>query len=330
MGEVMVSINCVTYNHEDFIAEAIEGFLMQKTDFDIEILIYDDASTDRTPEIIREYEVKYPNLIKPIYGKVNQYSKGVKVGNLNIKRAKGKYIASCEGDDYWTRPNKLQRQVDYMEKNPDCTVCVHTVKKVGVNKVVLGYERPYQINTKCFTPDMILGGGYFVGSVSLLYPKVLMENPPEFYVTSPVGDYPLQIYLTSKGYAYYIDEDMATYRVGVKKSWSHNQNTGKRKRFRQINHANGIINMLKLFDEYTDYEYTDFVYKKIEYYEFKKSLLQKCIKRIMTNNYFKTLSLKEKIYVFIKIYFPTFNQKIYKDYIEKLLMDNKKTLVSRK
>ncbi len=90
MGEIIVSINCVTYNHEDYIADAIESFIMQETNFKYEILIYDDASTDRTPEIIKMYEDKYPDLIKPIYQTVNQYSKGVKVGNYNIKRAKRK------------------------------------------------------------------------------------------------------------------------------------------------------------------------------------------------------------------------------------------------
>ena len=108
MNDILVSICCITYNHEDYIADAIEGFLMQKTDFKYEVLIHDDASTDRTAEIIRKYERKFPNLIKPIYQTENQHSKGIKVGKYNIERALGKYIALCEGDDYWVDPCKLQ------------------------------------------------------------------------------------------------------------------------------------------------------------------------------------------------------------------------------
>lgn len=101
MDKLMVSICCITYNHEKYISEALESFLMQKTSFKYEILIHDDASTDNTAKIIREYEKKFPEIIKPIYQIENQYSKGNKINLVyNFPRAKGKYIAICEGDDY--------------------------------------------------------------------------------------------------------------------------------------------------------------------------------------------------------------------------------------
>src|SRR6056297_583375 len=103
----IVSISCITYNHEPYIEDALEGFLLQETDFPFEILIHDDASTDHTADIIREYESTFPTLIKPIYQSENQYSQGNRPGIINIKRAKGEYIALCEGDDYWTDPFKL-------------------------------------------------------------------------------------------------------------------------------------------------------------------------------------------------------------------------------
>jgi len=122
----LVSISCITYNHENYIRDTIEGFLMQKTNFNFEVLIHDDASTDYTAEIIREYEKKYPDIIKPIYQKENQYSKGVKISpKIQYPRAKGKYIAGCEGDDYWTDSYKLQKQVDFLEANPEYGM-VHT------------------------------------------------------------------------------------------------------------------------------------------------------------------------------------------------------------
>jgi len=123
--EPLVSICCITYNHEVFIRDAIEGFLMQKTSFPIEILIHDDASTDNTANIIREYENKFPDIIKPIYQLENQYSRGVSISvTYQFPRAKGKYIALCEGDDYWTDPLKLQKQVDFLENNKDYILTV--------------------------------------------------------------------------------------------------------------------------------------------------------------------------------------------------------------
>jgi glycosyltransferase involved in cell wall biosynthesis len=150
-NEPLVSVCCITYNHEKYIREAIEGFLMQETSFPIEILIHDDASTDKTADIIREYEAKYPNIIKPIYQTENQYSKGVGISaTYQWPRAKGKYIALCEGDDYWTDPLKLQKQVDFLEANPEYgMVCTDIYliddedKALADNKMVLR-QREYR------------------------------------------------------------------------------------------------------------------------------------------------------------------------------------------
>lgn len=129
----IVSICCITFNHEKYIRDAIEGFLMQKTLFPFEILIHDDASTDRTSYIIREYEEKFPDVIKPIYQTENQYSKGISISaTYQFPRARGKYIAMCEGDDYWTDPLKLQKQVDFLEKNPMFVLCVGGYTQISV------------------------------------------------------------------------------------------------------------------------------------------------------------------------------------------------------
>lgn len=115
----LVSICCLSFNHEPYLRECLDGFMMQKTNFAFEVLIHDDASTDKSADIIREYESKFPDIIKPIYQSENQFSKGVGVTRVfQFSRAKGKYIAMCEGDDYWTDPYKLQKQVDFLEKNP--------------------------------------------------------------------------------------------------------------------------------------------------------------------------------------------------------------------
>ncbi|MCQ2378325.1 MAG: glycosyltransferase [Victivallaceae bacterium] len=129
-----VSICCITYNHEKYIRDALEGFLMQKTDFPFEILIHDDASTDGTADIIREYEAKYPDIIKPIYQTENQYSQGKFIWcEFQFPCAKGKYIALCEGDDFWTDQRKLQIQYDFMESHPDYSMCFHNAKVIDEN-----------------------------------------------------------------------------------------------------------------------------------------------------------------------------------------------------
>lgn len=136
MTTPLVSICCITYNHAQFIRKCLDGFLMQKTDFPIEILIHDDCSTDGTTEIIREYEAKYPELIFPLYEEENQYQQGkaAEIDFYNYRRARGKYIAYCEGDDYWTDPLKLQKQVDFMEANPEYSVCFHACQMFDTSR----------------------------------------------------------------------------------------------------------------------------------------------------------------------------------------------------
>lgn len=117
----LVSICCITYNHASYIRQCLDGFLMQKTSFPFEIIINDDCSVDGTTEIIREYADKYPNLIRPVYHDENQYQKGIRgmFQKFIFPIAKGKYIAMCEGDDYWIDSMKLQNQVEFLNNNPN-------------------------------------------------------------------------------------------------------------------------------------------------------------------------------------------------------------------
>ena len=118
-NKVVVSISCLAYNHKEFIRQTLDSFLMQKTTFRFEVVIHDDCSTDGTKEIIEEYTAKYPNIIFPMFQSENQYSiyKSGMNPRFNFPRCRGKYIALCEGDDYWTDPYKLQHQVDFLEAN---------------------------------------------------------------------------------------------------------------------------------------------------------------------------------------------------------------------
>ena len=132
MEQPMVTVWCLTYNQRGFIKDALEGFVMQKTSFPFEVIVHDDASTDGTADIVREYASQYPGIIKPMMETDNQWQKGgLKhiIAIMNEKHRRGKYIAFCEGDDYWTDSHKLQRQVDFLEKHPDYSMCFHSAKK---------------------------------------------------------------------------------------------------------------------------------------------------------------------------------------------------------
>ena len=174
-GEIpLVSISCITYNHEPYIVQALNGFLMQKTSFPFEILIHDDASTDRTADIIREYEKKFPKLIKPIYQKENQYSKGFTsvTATWNVPRAQGKYIALCEGDDYWIDENKLQMQVDFLEKNPEYGMCFHDA--VVVNELENEVDSfSYHVIEKDYSATELFEN-WVVPTASMLFKKEIL------------------------------------------------------------------------------------------------------------------------------------------------------------
>lgn len=122
----LVTIRCLVYNHEPYLRQCLEGFVMQKTNFRFEAIVHDDASTDGSTAIIKEYAEKYPSIIKPIFEIENQYSK--RDGSLRRimnEHTRGKYVAMCEGDDYWTDSLKLQKQVDFLEQHPECSMCFH-------------------------------------------------------------------------------------------------------------------------------------------------------------------------------------------------------------
>ncbi|WP_165771508.1 glycosyltransferase [Vreelandella nigrificans] len=179
-GEPVVSVVCATYNHVDFIEDAIKGFVAQKTDFPFEVIIHDDASTDGTQEVIKKYARKYPELIRPIYQIENQYSQGKRVGQLVKVSNSTKYIASCEGDDYWTDSNKLQLQFDFMESNPEYSVCYHNAVVVKGDKLISQSKLPGR-EKRDFSREDLLLNNCFLLTLSRFCRKseVLAESIPE-------------------------------------------------------------------------------------------------------------------------------------------------------
>jgi glycosyltransferase involved in cell wall biosynthesis len=167
---VMVSIRCITYNHEPYIRQTLEGFVMQKTNFRFEAIVHDDASTDGTAAIIREYAEKYPDIIIPIYETENQYSKrDGSLGRIMNAAVRGQYIAYCEGDDYWTDPYKLQKQVDFLEAHPEYSFCFHQTKKYFQNENRWEYLIPLPFETDIeLTESIFFSGRWLTQMLSLM------------------------------------------------------------------------------------------------------------------------------------------------------------------
>lgn len=282
----MVSISCITYNHEQFIAQTLEGFLNQQVDFGYEILIHDDASTDRTADIIRDYAQSYPELIKPVVQTDNQYSKGLRVGAVyNFPRAMGKYMAFCEGDDFWTDSLKLQQQVEYMEANPNCSLCFHTVDVVDPEGCYTGsIVKPYPSSQLVPIEDIILGVGEYHRTCSLLARTELLRQLPDFYHHAPAGDLALILYLASQGSVYFLDEAMSAYRAGVEGSWTSRLNESTEQ---QVKVRTGLLRMFAEFDRFTDYKYTDAVTRRQRRTRFLISLAQGDIQDLRSAEYKK-------------------------------------------
>lgn len=226
---VLVSISCITYNHEKYIAEALDSFLRQDTDFEYEILIHDDASTDGTRGIIEAYAARYGDVIRPIFQEENQYQRGVTnpSGVFNFPRARGKYIAMCEGDDFWIDIRKLRTQAAYMEAHPECSMCCHAARIVSMDDSFreLAQLRPFH-NDGRLSPEMLISKPVNIPTSSLFFRTEYAKELPDWYYSCPVGDIPLQLYMFLRGDIYYFNKPMSTYRVGNEGSWNSLMNRG--------------------------------------------------------------------------------------------------------
>lgn len=260
----LVHTRHMTFNHENYIRDCIEGVLLQKTTFPVQVLIHDDCSTDKTGKIVREYELRYPKLIKAYYQEENTYRKPDRHEfRKTFKDWRiGKYEAICEGDDYWTDPLKLQKQVDFLERNLDCSMCFHAANLINENKNEASkIKRPRNIpaDSKFEMKDAILGGGAFMSTNSMLFYRKHINDFPEWIQKAPVGDLPLTLLLASKGNLGYIDEVMSVYRVNAVGSWSSKMNINRAK---VKKHHYGILKMWTDFDDWADKKYSYYVFRK--------------------------------------------------------------------
>lgn len=225
--EIMVSICCITYNHEKFVKYALEGFLMQKTNFKYEIIIHDDASTDNTKEIIQKYKEKYPDLIRTIYQSENQYSQGKPFIENTFEIAKGRYLAICEGDDYWIDKKKLQKQVDFLEKKLEYSATYHNV--IVVDKNNKWNKEKQAVHTLFKEHDVkknIIECGVGGQTASIVcrnfWKNFSKEDKQNFIKTKANGDTKLAAIFICIGKIKYLDDIMSCYRLIIEggDSWS--------------------------------------------------------------------------------------------------------------
>ncbi len=224
-NKVTLSICCITYNQEAFIKETLSGFLKQKVNFIIEIIIYDDNSTDNTRELLQDFKANCVFPVTLLLAKENRYSKGDRIFPKTFKAAKGKYIALCEGDDYWTDPLKLQKQVDFLEANRDYALVFTNGQVVYTNThepshLIYNNTSHSTTSYRVFnlpeeTTDIYkLAKGNYIHTAGVVFRNWIIEQGvPEYMYRVTIGDWPLHMMTATKGLIKYLDEDMFCYRV---------------------------------------------------------------------------------------------------------------------
>ena len=300
----MVSVICCAYNQEKYIESALKGFVMQKTTFAYEVLISDDASTDGTAGIIRRYEKEYPDIIKPLYLTENQYSKGIYPGTLLWTNARGKYIAICEGDDYWTSENKLQRQFEALEAHPECDMCAHAALMVKASDLTpMGTIEPMKEDGILTMDQVIIGGGSYLATNSLFYRHSLLKSPPRFASRYCI-DYAIQMHGAMRGGIYYLHEIMSAYRRGAEGSWTLHmeKNQGV-----MIGHLHTMVEMLDMVDEDTEHRFSESISAAKKKYEFQLAAYERDAKSVYSRKFRdlrKEMTFKNKVILFLKCYAP--------------------------
>ena len=261
MSEVKVTVICLTYNHEAWIRDALEGFVNQRTPWTIEVLVHDDASTDGTAQIVREYESRYPSVIRGFYAPVNLKSQGVLIPrDVLFPHIRGEFVALCEGDDYWTDPDKLRLQVEALEAEPGADICAHAARRQRPGGRVW-FDAPRRRGSLIPAGDVILGGGGFVVTSSLLVRREKYMDVPPFRELL-YNDYYLQIWGSLRGGMVFLARCMSVYRQGLPGSWTARHRGAAHSEYRVL-----IRNMLRSLDSYTEGRWSREIDLRIRLYD---------------------------------------------------------------
>lgn len=244
-----LSVLMITYNHEKYIAQALDSVLMQQTDFDFEIVLGEDCSTDNTRSIVLDYQRRYPDKIKVLLSENNMGMTRNFIQTFNA--CTGEYVALLEGDDYWLSPLKLQKQVNVLDKHYDLSICFHNTNWIDDNSNIIRISNSKQ---KQMTDIYDIIDGWFIMTASIVFRKKFLINLPEWFMHVGNGDYALQLLLADNGKIFYIDELMSNYRKHA---------CGASSRFHKNKLQIALSYLFYNFDKDTDYKYHEAISKKL-------------------------------------------------------------------
>lgn len=321
MNDIMVTICCLSFNHEKYIRKALEGIVSQKTNFKFIALVHDDASTDGSADIIREYAEKYPDIIKPIIQTENQYSKGLSVTkNVLIPKVETKYTAYCECDDYWCDEYKLQKQFDIMENNPNLSMCVHKVQCIDeggtpIEQVLpskdYGITKTGLISRDEYADLLFLKGGYPFHTSSYFHKTENVHSDFfEKFDAKVNGDQRISFSALCYGDVYYFDEVMSCRRMMTPGSYNDRLRKKSAEEVFAIraNSLKACIQFDHLSDGVFNKKIVESVYNRLYNYlfSFDTKMVFDCFKKISKDYKFRrdvSLALSMR-YVAMK-YFPS-------------------------
>ena len=247
-----VSVAITTYNHENFIADALDGVLKQEVDFPYELVVGDDASTDRTRDILRSYREKYPDKVRLLLHEKNLGYRGAKNLSEVLDACYGEYVAVLDGDDYWTAPDKLKRQVQFLDDSPQCSICFHSLERLD-SSAVRSIAQP-AVKKEIYTlSDLLIMN--FIPKSSTLFRRALFPGYPSWAYGDIVGDWVVHVLLAEKGDIGYIDEVMGTYR-------KHSEGVSSD----SIHMLSWATETSKRIDAYLDYRYHHITRRRIAGY----------------------------------------------------------------
>jgi len=308
-----VTIICTTYNQESYVSDAIEGFLSQETNFPFEILIHDDASTDKTQNIIETYSKKYPNLIRVIIQNENQYSKGNIPFFYTIFDCDSEYIALCEGDDYWIDNKKLQYQVDALTKDETISLCFHSTMEFDVTKNIRKTINKHHSQSKVIDrTDVIRNRGGYISTASIVFRNKDLETLKSQCNEWPVGDYFLQSYLALIGNVYYVNRVSSVYRINSINSWNMSMKDLERKSEYRLNMIEAVKKFYSLVSDIEGSRYL--IYPMMYYsfsYSYSKGFKLSAIKQFLVDIFCdKTFGKTKKMFIYFEYFYETIQSKI--------------------
>lgn len=284
-SDIMVSVWCRTYNHVKYIRDALDGFVSQQTNFVYQVVVFDDASTDGTSDIVREYGAKYPDIIHVIVAEKNTYrrpdSREITMDIWN-QYLTGKYIAFCEGDDFWIDKNKLQIQVDYMEAHPECSMYVHNALWLNCQSGLMKAGDPFAgcTDRNASAEELIMQYNGYPSTASFLFRGEQIRKPQFFYEIS-ASDYATILYALSAGEVYYSSRIMSVYRVFADSSYAVRMQQDENLRFYFY------FRMLIFLDKYD-------CYTKRKYHTWCEKRINCCVATILYGGN-ESISIEEQI-----------------------------------